>query len=114
MGSKKILALILWPSLIFVFNPNPSMPFSDTATTFACINANSLNMSQAAKWNQMLKVYGIVKLKTDVIFVSDVRLSNKNLISSRNEIVKLLRSNPYEKYEMATNSTKNKRGVAIL
>jgi exonuclease III len=71
-------------------------------------------MSQSAKWNQMLKIYGIVKLKCDVIFISDVRMSNKNLISTKNDIEKLLRCNPYEKYDMIANSTKNKRGVAIL
>jgi hypothetical protein len=39
----------------------------------------------------MLKIYGIAKLRSDVIFLSDVRMSNKNLISAKNDIEKLLR-----------------------
>jgi exonuclease III len=62
----------------------------------------------------MLKIYGIVKLKTDFIFVSDVRISNKNLVSARFDIEKMLRCNSYEKYSLLANSTKNKRGVALL
>jgi exonuclease III len=62
----------------------------------------------------MLKIYGIAKLRSDVIFISDVRMSNKNLISAKTDIEKLLRCNPYEKYDLIANSTKNKRGVAIL
>jgi exonuclease III len=88
--------------------------FANLPVTISSINVNSLNMSCAAKWNQMLKIYGIAKLKTDIIFLSDVRMSNKNLISAKNYIEKLLRCNPYQKYSMITNSTKNKRGVAIL
>jgi exonuclease III len=88
--------------------------FADLPVTISSINVNSLNMSCAAKWNQMLKIYGIAKLKTDIIYLSDVRMSNKNLISAKNDIEKLLRCIPYQKYSMITNSTKNKRGVAIL
>jgi exonuclease III len=62
----------------------------------------------------MLKIYGIAKLKSDLIFLSDVRLSNKNLVSAKHDIENMLRCNPYEKYSLITNSTKNKRGVAIM
>jgi exonuclease III len=78
------------------------------------LNCNSLNMSASAKWNQTLKICGITKLKSDVIFLSDVRLSNKNLVSASGDIKKNFINNPYEKYDMFYNSTKNKRGVAIL
>jgi exonuclease III len=62
----------------------------------------------------MLKIYGIAKLKSDIIFLSDVRLSNKNLVSAKHDIENMLRCNPYEKYSLIANSTKNKRGVAIM
>ena len=42
--------------------------------TFSSINCNSLNMSSAGKHNQTVKLYGVAKLKTDIIFMSDIRL----------------------------------------
>jgi exonuclease III len=117
MMGEKNLFLNLIPVFFFlflVFIPTPYNMFQNLPVTVSCINANSLNMSCAAKWNQMLKIYGIAKLKTDFIFLSDVRMSNKNLVSAKNDIEKLLRCNPYQKYEIVSNSTKNKRGVAIL
>jgi exonuclease III len=71
-------------------------------------------MSNSAKWNQTLKICGITKLKSDVIFLSDIRISNKNLISSADDIKNFFLNNPYEKYNFFFNSTKNKRGVGIL
>jgi exonuclease III len=71
-------------------------------------------MSNAAKWNQTLKICGITKLKSDVIFLSDIRISNRNLISSAEDIKRFFINNPYEKYSCVFNSTKNKRGVGIL
>jgi hypothetical protein len=71
-------------------------------------------MSNAAKWNQTLKICGITKLKSAVIFLSDIRISNKNLISSEEDIKKIFLNNPYEKYNCVFNSSKNKRGVGIL
>jgi hypothetical protein len=40
--------------------------------SFACLNANSLNMSSSNKEIQLKKILGISKLCTDVIFLSDV------------------------------------------
>jgi hypothetical protein len=80
----------------------------------SCINCNSLNMSNSAKWNQTLKICGITKLKSDIIFLSDIRLSNRNLVSSAMDIKKLFLNNPYKKYDFYYNSSKNKRGVGIL
>jgi exonuclease III len=88
--------------------------FNGEETSISTINCNSLNMSSAAKWNQTLKICGITKLKSDVIFLSDIRLSNKNLISASADIKNLFVNNPYEKYEFFFNSSKNKRGVGIL
>jgi exonuclease III len=88
--------------------------FDNQPLTISCLNCNSLNMSQSAKWNQTLKICGITKLRSDIIFLSDVRMSNKNLISGHDVIKNLLLNNPYEKYNFIANSTQNKRGVAIL
>jgi hypothetical protein len=89
-------------------------PFNSEPLSLAAINCNSLNMSNAAKWNQTLKICGITKLKSDVIFLSDIRLSNKNMVSSADDIKKLFLNNPYEKYDFYYNSSMNKRGVGIL
>jgi hypothetical protein len=56
-------------------------------------------MSNSAKWNQTLKICGITKLKSDVIFLSDIRISNKNLISASEDLKRQFLNNPYEKYE---------------
>jgi exonuclease III len=82
--------------------------------TFSSINCNSLNMSMSSKCNQALKIQGITKLNTDIIFLSDIRLSNKYLVSAANDIEKMFLSNPIASYTFMFNSTKNKRGVGIL
>jgi exonuclease III len=71
-------------------------------------------MSNSAKWNQTLKICGITKLKSDIILLSDIRISNKNLISAEQDLKNMFLHNPYERYNCYFNSTKNKRGVAIL
>jgi hypothetical protein len=85
-----------------------------TGLSFACINVNSLNMSQANKPAQLRKLYGVLKLKTDIIFISDTRISNRNLISSENDLTSIFRNNQYGSYSTFFNSTSNKRGVGIL
>jgi len=82
--------------------------------TVSCINCNSLNMSSVGKQNQTVKLYGITKLKTDIIFMSDIRLCNRNLISCSNDISNTFLVNPYCSYEFFHNSSKSKRGVGIL
>jgi exonuclease III len=81
---------------------------------FACINVNSLNMSAGNKPQQMRKIYGIVKLKTDVIFMSDVRISNRNLVCSSNDVAYNFCNNSICSYKSFFHSTSNKRGVGIL
>jgi exonuclease III len=71
-------------------------------------------MSNSVKWNQTLKICGIAKLKSDIILLSDIRVSNKNLVSAGDDLKKAFLNNPYAKYNMHFNSTKNKRGVGIL
>ena len=82
--------------------------------SFASINCNSLNMSLTSKSNQLKKLYGIAKLNKDIIFLSDIRICNQNLVSSSNDCSKIFRTNPYSSYNLVFNSTKSKRGVGIL
>ena len=82
--------------------------------TFSCINCNSLNMSKTTTTNQKRNVYGISKLKTDIIFLSDIRLANRNLTTNTEQIANFFRVNPYCSYKLVFNSTKNKRGTGIL
>jgi exonuclease III len=113
-------AIVVALLLIFsncCFNPSTSSPditMSKLSLTFHAINCNSLNSSLASKKNQMLKVHGITSLKSDIIFLSDIRLSNRNLISCADDISKTFRTNLNSGYEFFHNSTRNKRGVGIL
>jgi exonuclease III len=71
-------------------------------------------MASINKPAQMRKIYGILKLKSDFIMLSDVRISNRNMVSSYQELVSIFRNNQYGSYSTFFNSTKNKRGVGIL
>ena len=82
--------------------------------SIASVNCNSLNMSVTSKINQTKKIYGITKLKTDLIFLSDIRLCNKNLVSASNDFTKIFRTNPYCSYNFFFHSSRNKRGVGML
>jgi exonuclease III len=93
---------------------NQSLGMSKLNLTFHAINCNSLNCSITSKKNQQLKIQGIVSLKSDIIFMSDLRLSNRNLVSCANDLEKVFRTNLHEGYEFFYNSTMNKRGVGIL
>jgi exonuclease III len=82
--------------------------------TFSAINCNSLNLSSGTKKLQELKLFGITSLKTDVILLSDIRLSNRNLVSSASDVSKKFLTNNHGQYEFFYNSTKNSRGTGIL
>jgi hypothetical protein len=71
-------------------------------------------MSAARKNNQALKIYGITKLRTDVILLSDIRVRNRNLVSAEEDLKNMFLNNPYGQYNLWFNSTSNKRGVGIL
>jgi exonuclease III len=62
----------------------------------------------------LVKLYGIAKLKTDVIFLSDIRLCNAHGVSNFIKIQDTFRTNPYNAYNCYFNSKSNKRGVSIL
>jgi exonuclease III len=82
--------------------------------TLSCLNCNSLNLSVSSAANRNQKINGITKLGTDIIFLSDIRLGNKNLISCANEVKKLFEVNLHYAYEFYYNSSTNKRGVGVL
>ena len=82
--------------------------------SISSINCNSLNMSVTSKKNQTRKIYGITKLKTDIILLSDIRLCNKNLVSASNDCAKIFRTKPYCAYKFFFQSSRSKRGVGIL
>jgi exonuclease III len=82
--------------------------------TFAAINCNSLNMSATASITHTRKIYGIIKLKADIIFLSDIRLCNRAGVADMQSLCNTLLINPYCSYKIICNSRKNSRGVAIL
>jgi hypothetical protein len=119
VGQGKNLPYWLILCAILLFSANMARIFQQdenvcSGISFASINANSLNMSQANKPAQLKKIYGILKLKTDIILISDTRISNRCLVSSENDLVSIFRNNQYGLYTCYFNSTSNKRGVGIL
>jgi hypothetical protein len=82
--------------------------------SYASINCNSLIMSDQASIHHLIKVYGVVKLKTDIIFLSDIRLCNSRGISNSLKIENSFLTNPYCSYRFLSQSGSNKRGVGIL
>jgi len=81
---------------------------------FAAVNTNSLNVSSSKKDAQKHKLYGIAKLRSDIIFLSDIRVGESENYSNEDPIRHTLKFNPYRSYDCVINSKKNSRGVAIL
>jgi exonuclease III len=71
-------------------------------------------MSTLGTANHLLKVHGIVSIKSDIILLSDIRLCNAAGVSNSQELINSFRTNPYCSYNFHSNSRKNKRGVGIL
>jgi hypothetical protein len=90
------------------------IPLFKNRLTVSAINCNSLNSSVASKSNRNLKIHGVTKLGTDLILISDLRLSNKQLVSCAEDVKRLFQLNMYAGYDCFFNSTMNKRGVGIL
>ena len=79
---------------------------------YAVINCNSLNASTSTSNHFKLKLYGIAKLKKDIILLSDIRLgSNPGSVSA---IKNTFLINPYCGYDFYYNSSTSSRGVGIL
>jgi len=92
----------------------PAEALSLAGLSFSSINCNSLNLSSANKPTQLKKLYAIAKLRSDVIFLSDVRLSKKSTSGCISDLRNNFLTNPYESYTLFYNSTMNKRGTGIL
>jgi hypothetical protein len=65
---------LLFLHLVYLSNyrsmnaPAPPDPSTAPKISYAAINCNSLNMSTLGSDNHLLKIHGIVSLKTDIIF----------------------------------------------
>jgi exonuclease III len=99
----------------------PPLKVSDTCAVpsemdldFASINCNSLNVSTISSLHHKLKLYGILKLKTDVIFLSDIRLPEQPSKTVIRNLTFVFETNPYCSYKFFYSSVKSSRGVGIL
>ena len=93
------------------------LPGNKSVITFpeisvSSINCNSLNVSTITSYHKKLKIHSIVKLKTDYIILSDIRLGSKKHIAD--DMSKMFLTNPYCSYKFFYNSSLNSRGVGIL
>jgi len=82
--------------------------------SISTINCNSLNLSTNASYHHKLKIYGITKLKTDFILLSDVRINSTTNDEKISELKKTFLTNPYCSYNLIFNSKHSSRGVGIL
>jgi hypothetical protein len=57
---------------------HPPVPSNFPKISISAVNCNSLNMASVNKQTKIRKFYGIVSLKTDIIFVNDIRMCNKS------------------------------------
>jgi hypothetical protein len=106
---------LIYPSNYRIMNaPAPPDPSTAPKISYAAINCNSLNMSTLGSYNHLLKIHGIVSLKTDIIFLSDIRLCNSSGSSNISAVTESFRRNPYCAYRLISHSNANKRGVGIL
>jgi exonuclease III len=81
---------------------------------FSAINCNSLNISTISSFHHKLKIYGIVKLRTDIILLSDIRLPDANCNVNVKKVETSFLINPYCSYKLLYNSNGASRGVGIL
>ncbi len=81
---------------------------------YSSVNCNSLNISCPSKNTWKKKVFAIAQLKSDIILLSDIRLSSKSKSTGIKSLRNYFLTNPYKSYNFYYNSTMNKRGVGIL
>ncbi len=94
----------------FFFKMAATLDLNKLRLSFGCINVNSMNVSTIGNRNakSFIKVEGITYFKHDVLFISDLRLKDKEL-----EIKKMFGLNKNESYKIYANSSNESRGVAI-
>jgi hypothetical protein len=73
---SSVFTLIVY--LVFIMLDAVTAPY----LTFSTINCKSLNVSDLGLLHHLVKLYGIAKLKTNVIFLSDIRLCNAQGVSN--------------------------------
>ena len=73
-------------------------------------NCNSLNVSTNCP-KQLKKIKAIADLNCDVIFLSDLRLNNRDSVS---DLEKIFRVSNNKQYNFIYNSSSNSRGTGIL
>ena len=78
--------------------------------SFSAQNCNSLNISTNCP-KQSTKIKSIIDLDSDIIFLSDLRLNNKD---TTRDIEKIFLSTGNRQYKFYHNSFRNSRGVGIL
>jgi exonuclease III len=78
--------------------------------SFSAQNCNSLNISTNCE-KQFKKLLAIISLGSDVIFLSDIGISNNNNIS---DLENVFRYNNTCQYDFVFNSSLNRRGCGIL
>ena len=71
-------------------------------------------MSTISSYHQTLKIHGKVQLKSDIIFLSDIRLGKRSDERCISLLSKMFLTNPYGSYDFYYNSTMSNRGVGIL
>jgi hypothetical protein len=76
-------------------------------------NVNSLNISSSLE-NWELKVGAIKNIRSDVIFLSDLRLKRKDGFDISNKLGAAMLRGTGRKYDIWSNSNLSSRGVAIL
>jgi len=81
--------------------------------TFSSQNVNSLNLTGPSK-NLDAKVAAITSTKSDIIFLSDVRLVNPQGVNNDFRVATAFKDSKNRSYSMYHNSKKNSRGVVIL
>jgi hypothetical protein len=82
--------------------------------TISAINCNSLNMATVTKHVRLRKFYGICSLKTDFIFVSDIRMCNRSGLTDLKFKNETFAVNPHCAYNFFPMSFTNSRGVRVL
>jgi hypothetical protein len=71
------------------------------------INCNSFNMSAVTKHVRLRKFYGICSLKSDIIFMCDLRMYNKAGLTDLKFAYDTFAMNPYRSYNFIYHSTTN-------
>ena len=118
-GARPLFQFLILILLFDLFRAGEFLHIDMDASNFpnlsiSSVNCNSLNMSGIGSLNHKLKIYGITRIRSDIIFLSDMRMNSTQNVSCIPQVKNSFRINPYAGYDFYYNSTMNKRGVGIL